>query len=108
MDPDEKPKDMFSTDDNMLRVIPSEDDIGKSFKVKKTTALGHLMTVYCVNLNLQKNLVCFVFDGVRINDSDTPLNLDMINNDIIEFFYKEWMVACYVNSTNLICYFLSM
>jgi len=84
MDPDEKLKDMFSTDYIMLRVITPEDDIGKLFKVKKTTALGHLMTVYCEQLNLQKNLVCFKFEGVRINDDDTPLNLDMINNDIIE------------------------
>jgi len=88
MNPDEKPKDMFSTDDITLRVITSEEDFGKLFTVKKTAALSHLMTVYCEHLNLQKNLVCFEFNGVRINDDDTPLKLDMMNNDIIEMFLQ--------------------
>ena len=45
------------------------------FKIKKNTPLKKLMSAYCERQGLQKSAIRFVFDGNRINENNTPLEV---------------------------------
>lgn len=42
------------------------------FKIKKATPLKKLMEAYCEKQGKSPNALRFLFDGVRINPTDTP------------------------------------
>eukprot|EP01024_Parvocaulis_polyphysoides_P040706 TRINITY_DN37157_c0_g1_i2.p4 TRINITY_DN37157_c0_g1~~TRINITY_DN37157_c0_g1_i2.p4 ORF type:complete len:115 (-),score=12.55 TRINITY_DN37157_c0_g1_i2:369-713(-) len=54
------------------------------FKVKYTTPFKKVFTAYCQRVSQDPGVVRFVFDGRRIQDTDTPSGLEMENDDIIE------------------------
>lgn len=71
-----------------LRVITSDMNNEVHFKVKFSTALGRLKRSYCSKLGLQVEELRFVFDGHRISDTDTPKDLNMENDDVIEIYQE--------------------
>lgn len=42
------------------------------FKIKKTTPLSKLMDAYCQRMGLARTSIRFLFEGSRIQDTQTP------------------------------------
>jgi len=54
------------------------------FKIKKKTQLKKLMEAYCARQSLQMDQIRFLFDGNRLRDTQTPDELDMEDDDVID------------------------
>lgn len=54
------------------------------FKLKVDTSMNRLMDAYCGKRGISVSSVRFLYDGQRITGKDTPLSLEMENNDIID------------------------
>ena len=54
------------------------------FKIKKKTQLMKLMEAYCARQSLQMEQIRFLFDGNRLRDTQTPDELDMEDDDVID------------------------
>ncbi|CAF3167832.1 unnamed protein product [Rotaria socialis] len=76
-----------------LRVV-GQDNSEVHFKVKMTTSLGKLKKSYAERQGVSAATLRFLFDGKRINDDETPKQLEMEDNDTIEV-YQEQVGGCY-------------
>ena len=47
------------------------------FKIKKNTPLRKLMSAYCDRCKLAQSTMRFMFDGTRVDETDTPKSMDM-------------------------------
>jgi len=47
------------------------------------------MDAYCNRESKERNTVRFLFEGVRVNDTDTPASLEMEDGDNIEVFLEQ-------------------
>ena len=54
------------------------------FRVKMTTEMGKLKKSYSERVGVPVSSLYFLFDGRRINDNDTPKQLEMEQDDVIE------------------------
>lgn len=70
-----------------LKVV-AQDSNEIHFRVKLTVQFGKVKRVYSERLGVHVGSLRFLFDGRRINDTDTPKMLEMENDDVIEV-YKE-------------------
>lgn len=59
------------------------------FKAKKETPLGRLFAKYCDTIGITKEATRFRFDGLAVRDSDTPSTLEMVEDDIIEVYWRQ-------------------
>ena len=59
------------------------------FKIKRNTPLRKLMTAYCDRAGLKVPNVRFRFDGNPVNETDTPSQLEMEDNDSIDVFQQQ-------------------
>jgi len=59
------------------------------FKIKRTTALKKLMDAFCDRQGKMPNTVRFLFDGTRVNPTDTPDTLDMADGDTLEVHQEQ-------------------
>ncbi|PLW04821.1 hypothetical protein PCANC_27027 [Puccinia coronata f. sp. avenae] len=64
------------------------------FKIKTTTKLGKLMDVYANRVGHEPNTIRFIFDGVKVKPDDTPLDLDMTDNDRIDVMVEQVGGGC--------------
>lgn len=71
-----------------LKVL-GQDNAIVQFKIKKHTPLKKLMNAYCDRVGLAMATVRFRFDGQAINETDTPLSLDMDEGDTIEVYQQQ-------------------
>ena len=67
-----------------LRVVSLADGHEMNFKCKETTPLQKLMLAYCNREGVSMGSVRFLFDGNRINDTQTPGGLGMEAGDVID------------------------
>jgi len=74
-DEDDK-KDVKNDNSISLKVVTQEQN-EIYFKCKKTTALSKLMNAFCQRQGVSLHSVRFLFDGNRINEHQTPADLDM-------------------------------
>lgn len=54
------------------------------FKIKKTTPLRRLMEAFAKRQGKEMDSLRFLYDGLRIQADQTPEDLDMEDNDLIE------------------------
>jgi len=59
------------------------------FKIKRTTALKKLMDAFCDRQGKMPNTVRFLFDGTRVNPTDTPDTLDMADGNTLEVHQEQ-------------------
>jgi len=59
------------------------------FRVKMTTAMGKLKKSYSERVGVPVTSLRFLFDGRRINDTDTPKQLEMEDDDVIEVYQEQ-------------------
>lgn len=59
------------------------------FKVRKTTKLRKLFSAFCKKQGSDPNTIRFFHQGDRINDDDTPEDLNLKEGDKIDAFVKQ-------------------
>ncbi|KAJ4150884.1 hypothetical protein LMH87_011613 [Akanthomyces muscarius] len=59
------------------------------FKIKRTTKLEKLMSAFCDRQGKSMTAVRFLFDGTRVQPTDTPDNLEMADGDTLEVHQEQ-------------------
>jgi small ubiquitin-related modifier len=91
----ESPEELEMEADDVIIVEPTYMNIrvgeqkGKNvvytyFKLKWKTRLQKLMEAYCERQSLQLDQMRFLFDGNRVRDDQTPEDLEMEDDDVID------------------------
>jgi small ubiquitin-related modifier len=71
-------------DDQIVVKVASQDGNEVFFKIKRNTEFGKLMQAYCSRIDADPHSVRFLYDGQRIQSTDTPKSLEMEEEDIID------------------------
>ena len=69
--------------------VKAQDGNETYFKVKQGTQLKKLMDAYCSRHGVNPQTVRFLFDGERIQDSATPFELGMQDQDEIDAMVEQ-------------------
>ena len=72
-----------------LKVVDQNSTNEIHFRVRMSALMGKLMTAYMDRVGASENSLRFLFDGRRINDTETPKELGLEQDDIIEVFHKQ-------------------
>jgi len=64
--------------------VQNQDGSEVVFKIKKHTQLKKLMEAYCSRQGQDFNSVRFLHNGQRLTPDQTPKELDMEDNDVID------------------------
>merc|ERR1712129_653541 len=64
--------------------VLGKDENEIQFRVKQTTQMGKLKKAYSERVGVPLGSLWFLFDGRRINDDETPKELEMKQDDIID------------------------
>ena len=67
-----KPDDQPQPPSEHLNIKVTDNNNEVFFKIKRTTALKKLMDAFCDRQGKQPNTVRFLFDGARVQPTDTP------------------------------------
>jgi hypothetical protein len=59
------------------------------FKIKRSTKLEKLMTAFCERQGKSISSVRFLFEGSRVQPSDTPDQLEMADGDTLEVHQEQ-------------------
>ncbi|RYP19814.1 hypothetical protein DL767_009579 [Monosporascus sp. MG133] len=59
------------------------------FKIKRSTKLEKLMTAFCERQGKSIQSVRFLFEGQRVQPSDTPDTLEMADGDCLEVHQEQ-------------------
>ncbi|XP_035516926.1 small ubiquitin-related modifier 2-like [Morone saxatilis] len=88
---DEKPKEGVKTENNehINLKVAGQDGSVVQFKIKRHTPLSKLMKAYCERQGLTMRQIRFRFDGQPINETDTPSQLEMEDEDTIDVFQQQ-------------------
>ncbi|XP_059415406.1 small ubiquitin-related modifier 3-like [Carassius carassius] len=87
---DEKSKEGVKTDNAHINLkVTDQDGSVIQFKIKRHTPLKKLMKVYCERQGLTMRYIRFKLDGDTINETDTPAQLEMEDQDSIEVFQEQ-------------------
>ena len=76
-----------------IRVM-GQDTSELHFRIKRNTTFSKLMKSYADRVGVSLTALRFIFDGNRINDSDTPISLDMLEDDVVEVYQEQVGGAC--------------
>ncbi len=71
-----------------LKVVNS-DGAEVYFKIKRGTQLKKLMDAYCKKQGVQRSSVRFLFDGHQVDESKTPDELEMEDDDVIDAMIEQ-------------------
>ena len=80
---DESKEEKPATDQLNLKVV-TQDGNEIFFKCKMTTPLQKLMNAFCYRSGAGRHSVRFLFDGERMEPTDTPLTLGMEDGDVVD------------------------
>ncbi|CAI5679943.1 unnamed protein product [Oreochromis niloticus] len=69
--------------------VAGQDGSVVQFKIKRHTPLSKLMEAYCERQGLSMRQIRFRFDGQPINETDTPSQLEMEDEDTIDVFQQQ-------------------
>ncbi|KAJ7026938.1 ubiquitin-related domain-containing protein [Mycena alexandri] len=71
-----------------IKVVSSTGD-EVFFKIKRSTKLSKLQGAYASKVGKDVGSIRFLYDGSRINDDDTPMSLEMEDNDTIDVMVEQ-------------------
>ncbi|KQK79525.1 Ubiquitin-conjugating enzyme E2 G2 [Amazona aestiva] len=87
---EEKPKEGVKTENDHINLkVAGQDGSVVQFKIKRHTPLSKLMKAYCERQGLSMRQIRFRFDGQPINETDTPAQLEMEDEDTIDVFQQQ-------------------
>lgn len=69
--------------------VKSQDGNEVFFKIKRGTQLKKLMEAYCSRNGVNISTVRFLFDGQRIQETNTPNDLNLEENDQIDAMVEQ-------------------
>lgn len=69
--------------------VVSQDSSEIHFRVKFTTPMSKIKKSYSERVGVPVSSLRFLFDGKRINDTDTPKQLEMEEDDTIEVYQEQ-------------------
>jgi len=69
--------------------VKSQDGNELFFKIKRGTQLKKLMEAYCSRNGVNPSTVRFLFDGQRIQETNTPNDLNLEDNDQIDAMVEQ-------------------
>mmetsp|Transcript_4029 Transcript_4029/g.18393 ORF Transcript_4029/g.18393 Transcript_4029/m.18393 type:complete len:93 (+) Transcript_4029:94-372(+) len=75
--------------DHINLKVKDQDNSEVHFKVRQTTKFEKIFTAFCSRKSLQPGAVRFLFDGQRINPTQTPQELDMEDGDSIDAMMEQ-------------------
>ncbi|MDI1490588.1 MAG: SUMO protein smt3 [Ramalina farinacea] len=81
--PEEQPK----TEHLNIKVTDNNNEV--FFKIKRTTQLSKLMNAFCERQGKTMQNVRFLFDGARVNPTDSPDSLEMDDGDTLEVHQEQ-------------------
>lgn len=70
-----------------IKVKTNDSEI--HFRIKRSTPLSKLMNTYCEKQGKPAGSVRFMLDGARIEDHQTPDDLDMEDGDAIDAMIQQ-------------------
>ncbi|KAJ9435502.1 Ubiquitin-like protein pmt3/smt3 [Diplonema papillatum] len=76
-----------------LKVV-NADGAEVYFKIRRNTPLKKLMDAYCKKQGVSRSAVRFLFDGSPLDDSKTPDDLDMEDDDVIDAMIEQIGGSC--------------
>ncbi|KAM7147512.1 small ubiquitin-related modifier 2-like [Molossus nigricans] len=90
-----KPKEGVKTENNdyINLKVAGQDGSVVQFKIKRHTPLSKLMKAYCEREGLSMRQIRFRSDGQPINDTDTPAQLAMEDEDTTDVFQQQTEVS---------------
>ncbi|KAI1364629.1 ubiquitin family protein [Xylaria arbuscula] len=65
------------------------------FKIKRSTKLEKLMSAFCERQGKNVDSVRFLFEGQRVQKTDTPDSLEMTDGDTLEVHQEQVGGYCY-------------
>ncbi|PHH91264.1 hypothetical protein CDD83_1126 [Cordyceps sp. RAO-2017] len=64
------------------------------FKIKRSTKLEKLMNAFCERQGKSMTSVRFLFEGTRVQPTDTPDGLEMVDGDTLEVHQEQVGGGC--------------
>ncbi|XP_072826381.1 small ubiquitin-related modifier 3 isoform X2 [Vicugna pacos] len=90
MDMTPKAQEGVKTENDHINLkVAGQDGSVVQFKIKRHTPLSKLMKAYCERQGLSMRQIRFRFDGQPINETDTPAQLEMEDEDTIDVFQQQ-------------------
>ena len=65
-----------------------QDNGVTGFKLKKSMKFEKMFTAFCTRKGVDRQSTRFLFDGERLQGDQTPADLDMEDNEIVEAFVQ--------------------
>nr|XP_045004305.1 small ubiquitin-related modifier 2-like [Jaculus jaculus] len=92
----EKPKEEIKTENNdhINLKVEGQDGSVMQFKIKRHTPLSKLMNAYCERQGLSVRQIRFRFDGQPINETDTPAQLEVEDENTTDVFQQQTGGVC--------------
>uniref|UniRef100_A0A672HVN5 Small ubiquitin-related modifier n=1 Tax=Salarias fasciatus TaxID=181472 RepID=A0A672HVN5_SALFA len=85
----EEEEGVKTENDHINLKVAGQDGSVVQFKIKRHTPLSKLMKAYCERQGLSIRQIRFRFDGQPINETDTPAQLEMEDEDTIDVFQQQ-------------------
>jgi len=82
-----KPEEQAQSEHLNIKVTDNNNEV--FFKIKRTTALKKLMDAFCDRQGKMPNTVRFLFDGQRVQPTDSPDSLEMQDGDTLEVHQEQ-------------------
>ncbi|KAI9766096.1 MAG: hypothetical protein M1840_006803 [Geoglossum simile] len=89
--PASKPEQTAGTEHLNIKVTDNNNEV--FFKIKRTTQLKKLMDAFCERQGKSPSSVRFLFDGSRVQPTDSPETLEMADGDTLEV-HQEQIGGC--------------
>ncbi|PQE21901.1 hypothetical protein CJF31_00007759 [Rutstroemia sp. NJR-2017a BVV2] len=83
----EKPETPVASEHLNIKVTDNNNEV--FFKIKRSTQLKKLMDAFCDRQGKAPNSVRFLFDGSRVQPTDSPDKLDMQDGDTLEVHQEQ-------------------
>ncbi|EHH28558.1 hypothetical protein EGK_19023 [Macaca mulatta] len=86
----EKPKEGVKAEnhDHINLTVAGQDGSVMQFKIKRHTPISKLLKAYCERQGWSMRQIRLQFDGQPINETDTPAQLEMEDEDTIDVFQQ--------------------
>ncbi|MCJ1338175.1 hypothetical protein MMC09_003460 [Bachmanniomyces sp. S44760] len=82
-----KPEEPQQSEHLNIKVTDNNNEV--FFKIKRTTALKKLMDAFCDRQGKDAKTVRFLFDGTRVQATDSPDSLEMADGDTLEVHQEQ-------------------
>jgi len=86
---DEETKPQGGDSEHINLKVIGQNNSEVHFRIKKSTKMNKLKAAFCERQGIPMTSVRFLFEGQRIDDNNTPKDLEMEDNDTIEVYQEQ-------------------